>query len=185
MNKERTVLMSGAPRSSREAKDLFTRFASHASSVADVFVAAFGGTPLGISTVDLTRPNETTGGGRRAMQHIRLVHPSGKALVVGHVDVPTGRAGLRSYAWLVRAYPARFGIPFDVHPNTFMAFAKQVKDLLFTLSIELEPITDDAPEEEDEPPPKPRLTRLAVAGAFLTLCVLGMLGMLVWVFLLR
>jgi hypothetical protein len=175
-----------SPTRSKNVKELFTQVAAHASSVADVFRAAFGGMHLGACTIDLTRPPESTSGGKRALQHIRLNHPNGTALVFGHVDVATQKAGLRSYPWLLQAYGRRFGSPLDFDQATYLSFTKQAKDLLFTLSIDLEPITDQAPSDlDDELAPPRRVSTLAVAGAFLTLCVFATLAALVYVVLLR
>jgi hypothetical protein len=122
-----------------------TQFSQFASSAADVFRAAFVKTKLGASSLDLTEPEVSTNGGRRALQHIRLKHPSGLALVVGHVDLGTQRAGMRSYAWVSKAFPARFGGPCDFAEQDYAMFQKQAKDVLFALSVEMETLPDVEP----------------------------------------
>lgn len=151
---------------------LMTQFAMHASSVADVFRAAFVKLKVGESGVDLTAPKESTGGGQRALQHIRLNHPSGLAVVVGHVDVGRKTAELRSYAWVRKAFPARFGAPCDFTEVDYGAFTDKARDVLTALGVEVTVLPDDdaaSGPESTRRTKRPTRTALAVATALLVL----------------
>ncbi len=90
-----------------------TMFASQAFSLAELFKIAVGNKPLDgpVAYVpELSAPEgESTGGGKQAVQHVKLV-AGGDAipLVVGSANTFDKTAELRSYAFLVEVHQRRF-----------------------------------------------------------------------------
>lgn len=113
-----------------------TVFAMKALSLADMFKAAVGERPVGQATsyrAEMAAPEgPSTGGGKQAVQHIRLVAESGAAtLVAGSANQVEGAAELRSYEYLQWMHAQRFkGAPLPLEKAEYDAFLQRCQKFL-------------------------------------------------------
>jgi hypothetical protein len=122
----------------RELDALRTEVASQAASLAQTVSEAFEGFHLGAGdwVVELmTAEGPSTGGGRQALQHLRLA-PRRKGyatVVVGSVD-PVARAGeIRTFEHVAILHELRFQRPLEITPDEYDAFLKKL-DLVMNLA---------------------------------------------------
>ncbi len=80
--------------------------------------------------VDLTPPEESTGGGVRARQHIRLVSKSGQVLVVGAANAADGTAELRTLGCVLAISQQRFGTELSIPAPEYVKFLDRARDVL-------------------------------------------------------
>jgi hypothetical protein len=81
-------------------------------------------------TVDLTAPEESTGGGIRARQHIRLVANDGRSLVVGSANAADGTAELRTLGCTLEVSKQRFGVELPIPGPEYIKFLERATDCL-------------------------------------------------------
>jgi hypothetical protein len=100
-------------------RDLRTRFSMQALDLATMFQMSFGQKRFGNVgyVAELAKPNVSTGGGKQAMQPIRM-NPSQKGfsvLTVGAANPVERRVELRSYEYVDRVHRERFAkaVPLD------------------------------------------------------------------------
>jgi hypothetical protein len=86
-----------------------TKFAMQALSLADMFNALMNEEPIGSYRVELAAPDgPSTGGGKQAVQHIRLLSDHSPTITAGSANSVAKRAELRSYENLAQAHAQRF-----------------------------------------------------------------------------
>jgi hypothetical protein len=94
-----------------------THFALKALSLADLFNVAVGGEPVSGYRVELVAPDgPSTGGGRQAVQHVRLVAGGAATITVGAANPVAGTAELRTWEHLRSLHAQRFAgasLPID------------------------------------------------------------------------
>ncbi|MSP60225.1 MAG: hypothetical protein EXR72_07770 [Myxococcales bacterium] len=95
------------------AEDTLTLIAQDALGLADRFALSLGGESIRSGALefrlDLAAPEgASTGGGERAVQHIKLSAKGGPTVVLGLTNVATKSAELRSYDHLVAVHARRF-----------------------------------------------------------------------------
>jgi hypothetical protein len=78
-------------------------------------------------TAQLSTPGMSTGGGRRAVEHIVLT--SGRrTLVAGSIDFAARRAELRPYAWVRETFRERYGVELAISTPAYETFLGHVGD---------------------------------------------------------
>ncbi len=86
-----------------------TRFAMQALSLAELFNALMNEEPIGSYRVELATPDgPSTGGGKQAVQHVRLLSDHSSTITAGSANPVAKRAELRSYENLAQAHAQRF-----------------------------------------------------------------------------
>jgi hypothetical protein len=111
---------------------LRTQVANQAASLAETFNDGFEGFHLGAGDyiVQLTAPEgQSTGGGVRARQHIRLV-PRRKGytvVVAGTVDPVTSTAEVRTFEHVAVLHEVRFGRPLEIDIEEYAGFLAKLE----------------------------------------------------------
>jgi hypothetical protein len=111
------------------AEQKYTDVAKKALSLHEVFAAGFA---KGIDGpvhygVELSAPDgPSTGGGKQALQHIKLIPDGGgMAVVIGSADTALGVAEVRTFEHVAALYAQRFhGAPFPVDPARYAELSK-------------------------------------------------------------
>ena len=90
-------------------------------------------------SVDLTRPEATTYGGARALQHIRLITREGVAFVIGSANRSKGTAQLRTLGYALTLSKRRFGKELSVPVEEYLRFFDIATQVIkeFGLHIEI------------------------------------------------
>jgi hypothetical protein len=88
-------------------------------------------------TVDLTPPEESTGGGVRARQHMRLSTKSGQVVVVGSANAAAATAELRTLGCVLEISKERFGSELPIPPPEYMKFLDRATDVLRTFGMKV------------------------------------------------
>ncbi len=114
---------------------LRTRVANQAHSVAKTINEGFDEFQIGAGAwqVDLNTPEgPSTGGGKQALQHLRLVpqRPGYPALVVGVVNGVLSTAELRTYDHVALQHEVRFKKPLEITPQEYDDFLKKADVVL-------------------------------------------------------
>ena len=117
---------------------LRTRVANQAHSVAKTINEGFEEFQMGAGAwqVELKAPEgQSTGGGKHALQHLRLVpqRPGYAALVVGAVNGVLSTAELRTYEHVALQHEVRFSKPLEITPAEYEDFLKKA-DVIFNLA---------------------------------------------------
>ena len=86
-------------------------------------------------TVDLTPPEESTGGGVRARQHIRLTAKDGKVLVIGAANAADGTAELQTLGCVLEVSKKRFGAELSIPAPEYVKFLDRATDVLKVFTI--------------------------------------------------
>lgn len=114
---------------------LRTRVANQAHSVAKTINEGFEEFQMGAGAwqVELNAPEgQSTGGGKHALQHLRLVphRPGYAALVVGAVNGVLSTAELRTYEHVALQHEVRFKKPLEITPAEYEDFLKKADVVL-------------------------------------------------------
>lgn len=105
-------------------------------------------------TVKVTRPEESTSGGKRATQHIQLIrNEDGLAFVVGSANTADGTATLRTLGHSLTLSKRRFGRELVLPPLEYMRFLDAVTRVLESFEIEVAVVAFDPADRRSEPPP--------------------------------
>jgi hypothetical protein len=127
--------------------------------------------------VELAAPEESTGGGVRTMQRIRLVPKVPKAdvtvVVVGEADVDKGVAELRTLGHVQAIHERRFARPFPIPKADYLSFLENAEKVLkeFGLKVSLNAVPDLPPVAV---PPPTSVSRSFLTPALLIVgCVAG------------
>jgi hypothetical protein len=121
-----------------------TAFAGQAVSLADLFRYGFSKKKLeGVVsyTPELSSPEgDSTGGGKQALQHVKLVPDSGATLVIGTANVVDKSCELRTFRHMDDVHRQRFkGRPFDADPSRYDQLIEDLRAFFtgqhFTVSI--------------------------------------------------
>ena len=86
-------------------------------------------------TVDLTPPEESTGGGVRARQHVRLATKDGKVLVVGSANATDSTAELFTLGCTLEVSKKRFGTELPIPAPEYVKFLERATDVLKVFGI--------------------------------------------------
>ncbi len=122
---------------------LYTANALQANRVAAMFRAALSKTKVGDLAVDISEPEETTGKGVLALQHITLKSPNGLSFVVGQVNAITRVAELRPFGTVVRLHEDRFKLPPSFDGATYDAFLEQCTTVLKDQGLSVSVVADE------------------------------------------
>jgi len=114
-----------------------TDVALQGARIAGTFRGAFADTKLGSHTPDMTSPEDTTHGGKLALQHVTLRKPSGLTLVVGTVNCVEHAAEIHPYAYLAGMNQERFKVALDFDAAAYQEFVDKARGVLHDLGIEL------------------------------------------------
>lgn len=149
-------------------QNLRTQVAMQATDFSGAFNSVLGKVRIAPAnyTPELMAPEgPSTGGGREAMQRIRLVpsDPNYPTLVVGSANVISHRGEIRSYAYVDAAHRERFGREVALDPAGYEAFLQMVKNY-FTVA-RLEYVVEDAPRRSLLPGGAQRAARRAAPSA--------------------
>lgn len=167
---------------------LLTQYSSHANMIADTVRAAFAATKVGDCVVEVTAPEESTQGGKLALQHVTLRPAEGGALVVGTLNAGEKRAEIRSYVEVAAVHETRFKKPPTFDRAAYEAFVETLQGVLLAFGIEgtlaaeptEPPVSVTARTEEPlELGAKPAYGKLAVVIALGVLLFVGV----VWLWL--
>jgi hypothetical protein len=109
-----------------------TAFAGQAVSLADLFKYAFSKKKLAGPvnyTPELSTPEgPSTGGGKQALQHVKLVPDSGATLVIGTANMVEKSCELRTFRHMDDVHRQRFkGSPFNADPAQYTALLEDLR----------------------------------------------------------
>jgi hypothetical protein len=156
-----------------------TAVAAQGVQMSEIFKYGVSRQKVGAYTPELVEPEASTGQGKRALQHIRLIPDGGgPALVVGSVHVPERRAELRSYAYVQSVFKQRFRRPCPFDPSAYEAFVKNAENLLHGMQMNVLRVDAPAMMADDE---GPAVTVGASGGSSNTVLfiVLGLVGLFI------
>ncbi len=103
-------------------------------------------------TVDLVAPEESTGGGVRARQHIRLTAKDGKTIVIGSANAADGTAELGTLGYTLEVSKQRFGAELPIAPVEYTAFVERATDVLQTCGLVVSVVSTTRPSPSKVPP---------------------------------
>jgi hypothetical protein len=121
-----------------------TIFAGQALGLTALFQVGFGKKRLEgpVSyTPELSAPDgESTGGGKQALQHVKLVPDSGATLVIGTANVVDKSCELRTFRHMDEVHRQRFkGRPFEADPAKYDQLIEELRGFFtgqhFTVSM--------------------------------------------------
>lgn len=127
--------------------NLRTEHAAKSSQLKATFDAAVKGI-LTDYTIDLTPPEESTGGGVRARQHIRLTAKDGRTLVVGAANAAEGTAELRTLGFTLETSKQRFGSELAIPAPEYMKFLERAQDCLQVFGLKVSVLAKEPPAPE-------------------------------------
>jgi hypothetical protein len=159
-----------------------TQFALKAMGLAGEFHKACGrlrvAGPLATFRVEIAAPDgPSTGGGKQAVQHIKLVPDVGTTIVMGQANLRDSSAELRSYEYLAQMHARRFkGQPLPFARDAYDALSAQVaaffSDRRLRLTIVSPPVGSVLPDLDGPP-----AARTPWAGIVITLVVIAVLAL--------
>ena len=154
----------------------FTMFAAQAMTLADIFKAVFAdGLPGSVHyKVELSAPDgPSTGGGKLALQHVKLIPDGGGAtLVMGSANPVEKTAEIRTFPYLADMHRQRFkGASLPIDPERYKALQKQLQFFFTDQGMTVVMIDVSKPDRPELPEPAPRTSPLVwlALGAFLLL----------------
>ena len=80
--------------------------------------------------VDITAPEQSTAGGKRALQRIRLQVPQGPLILIGEFNTVEKRGELRSLGYVQEVHRRRFNVELPIDPKEYFAFIETAKQIL-------------------------------------------------------
>jgi hypothetical protein len=124
------------------AKQKYTMVAAKAVSLAELFVAGF---QQGLDgpvrfRVELSAPDgPSTGGGKQALQHIKLIpEGGGMAVVIGSADTVHGAAEIRTFEHIAALYAQRYhGAPIPVDPTRYQELTQRLAAFIRSMSLQV------------------------------------------------
>jgi hypothetical protein len=131
---------------------------THAVGLSEMFRLAMAKMPLGKYRAEMTAPEQSTAGGARALQHIRLVPKTegvGHVLVVGNANVSTAVAELRTHDVVEDTCVERFRETAGLDPAEYAAFLDEAQAVLQGFSLKVQRIERAAPLVADPTPSLP------------------------------
>jgi hypothetical protein len=131
------------------AKDCMTKHARQAETLANVFEAKVKDV-FREYRVDMTRPDLSTMGGVRALQHIRLVTRHGFTFVIGSAHVGKRTARLRTLASVVALTERRFGEPMPIPPAEYARLLDVATKLFGEFGLAITIVEQDDPETPND-----------------------------------
>jgi hypothetical protein len=171
-----------------------TEFAMKAMGLADLFQVTFGGEQLVVGArsrvgggsqdkqdtyrLEISAPEgPSTGGGKQAVQHIKLVPVEGPTIVIGAVNQVETTAELRTFEYLAYVHAQRFkGVPLALQEGPYNELLKRMQSFCANYGLRL--LMTDVPRLADGRPapeagaPGQRAPWMALA-VFAAICVLG------------
>ena len=165
----------------------FTMFAAQAMGLAEIFQGVFAGGLEGPVhfKVELSAPDgPSTGGGKLALQHIKLIPPDGgSTIVIGSANPVEKQVELRTHGYLANQHAQRFkGASLPIDPEKYKGLIKQLQ--FFFTDQGMTVVMVDLPKVAEAPPEPPAASATspvvwvvlgvivvlaAAAGAFLAL----------------
>jgi hypothetical protein len=124
------------------AKQKYTMVAAKALSFHELFATGFAkgiDGPIHFS-VELSAPDgPSTGGGKQALQHIKLIPDGGgMAVVIGSADTALGVAEVRTFDHVAALYAQRFhGAPLPVDPTRYAELSQTLAQFFGALSMKV------------------------------------------------
>lgn len=169
---------------------MLTQFSSHANTIADTVRSAFASTKIGDCIVEVTAPQESTEGGRRALQHVTLRSAGGDGgtlLVVGTLNAAEKRAEIRSFVEVAGVHEARFKRPVSFDRATYEGFVETLDGVLSAFGLVLtraeeRVVTSVRTEAELAPIVAKRSTGIVAIGAVVAVLI-ALAGGVVWLLL--
>lgn len=127
----------------RELEALRTQVANQAANLAQTVSEGFAGFHMGAGdyVVELMAPEgPSTGGGRAARQHLRLVprrrgYPT---IVVGAVDPVTSTGEVRTFDHVALLHELRFRRPLEINADEFGAFLRKVDIVMAVARVRIQ-----------------------------------------------
>jgi hypothetical protein len=93
-------------------------------------------------TVDMTAPEDSTGGGVRARQHIRLrSHDGAVNMVIGFANAAEGTAELNTLGHTLYVSKVRFGTELKIPPSEYLRFLDRATKILENFGLSVSSIT--------------------------------------------
>lgn len=130
-----------------------TQFALRAMSLAERFAQMCGKHQVeGDHTqwhAELSKPDgPSTGGGKQAVQHIKLVPGEGVTFVIGQANQVDGRVELRSFGCLAQIHRRRFrGEPIPFDQGTYEALLERMRQFFSAMQMQVT-LVDTLPTPE-------------------------------------
>jgi hypothetical protein len=117
-------------------EEIRTGHAAKGVQLKDTFDAAVKGFLTGFE-VDLTPPEESTGGGVRARQHIRLRSSDGRSIVIGFANGAEQTAELRTLGCVLTMSQQRFGAELPIAAPEYVKFLERATDVLRVFGLKV------------------------------------------------
>ncbi len=159
---------------------LRTRLARKFVTLADSFTEAFRDFAIGAGAyaVELTAPGMSTGGGKQALQHIRLrPRREGYSVVVaGTVNQVERRAELRDFDHIAVVNEVRFRQPVDINRQEWEQFLRKAEVVLNGAGIQ----SMRTPPTRELLDQRRSMQRLSKKGILALLVVLVLASLVVW-----
>ncbi len=164
-------------RESGETERLMTEHAQRAKALTLTFQAMLKHAFRSYK-VEVTLPEQSTGGGIRSLQHIRLVRSEGVAIIVGEANTKEKCAELRTLGHVIVVNERRFGKDLAIDKDEYLNFIDSATKVLeeFGLRVTVSP-APNAPPPTPEPGAANKTAWLYVA------CILAALGAAAFLFL--
>jgi hypothetical protein len=124
------------------AKQKYTMVAAKALSLHELFVTGFAkglDGPIHFA-VELSAPDgPSTGGGKQALQHIKLIPDGGGlAVVIGSADTALSVAEVRTFEHVATLYAQRFhGAPLPVDPTRYAELSRTLVQFFGSLGMKV------------------------------------------------
>ncbi len=135
---------------------LHTQVSTHAVGLSEMFRLAMAKMPLRNYRGEMTAPEESTGGGARALQHIRLVpkvEGVGHVLVVGSANVITSTAELRTLDVVEDMCLERFREAAGIDAAEYASFLTEAEAVLQSFGLTAHRVGRAEPYRRSEPSP--------------------------------
>lgn len=165
-----------------------TQVAQAAFDFAGYFTATFGAFQIGGSVIRspvLVAPQDmSTGGGKKALQHIILQGPvtGVPTVTVGWIDLAQSTMMMRTYGCLVQLHQARFGNrPFDLDPITYQSFFDRANEWFASQGMRMQ-VEDRSALPAPAPAPAGSSKALLI-GAVVALAIFGLVASVAFVLL--
>ena len=165
------------------ATQKYTIVAAKAVSLAELFAAHF---EKGLDgpvhfRVELSAPDgPSTGGGKQALQHLKIIPDGGgMAVVIGQADTSRGVAEIRTYEHVAALYGQRFrGAPIPVDVTRYYELGQALATFFRAMNMavtfaELEGIVSTQPVRAAAAQPAGGRGWLVIAGAVVGLLILA------------
>ncbi len=130
-----------------------TAHAAKGAQLKDTVDAALAGI-FADYVVDLTPPEESTGGGVRARQHLRLSTKDGKSLVLGWANAAERTAEVRTLGCTLEVSKERFGTELPISMAEYAKFVDRATDVLQVFGLQVSVVSTVRPSLSRPPPPR-------------------------------